>query len=254
MNRLSLEAFTEVPDGRGAFPTYRIPGWTEELGLVAGFVSAETGDADFGLDSATSTGGMLDRWGRLLHDLGRFDGVSLSRQVHGARVARHATRHQGLLIQQGYDGHITAVQGLLLAVTVADCVPVYVAHRGGSGWGILHAGWRGIASGMLEEGIAALRGLAACEPEDIIMHCGISVCGSCYEVGPEVVRAVLQRSAEGTEHLDLRMAIAERAAAAGVGRISATEWCTVHGGARFHSHRRGGEAAGRMAAFIGMPA
>jgi len=244
---------TEHPTGTGSLSTYQVPGWAEAFGLVAGIATGGPG-ADFSLDAPQPAGTTLECWHTLKNEQGGFQGVVFSRQVHESRVALHSAPIDGVLVQHGFDGHLTATQGLLLAVTVADCVPVYLAERGRRAWGILHAGWRGIAAGVVEAGISRLSALARCDAADVAIHCGVSVCGSCYEVGGEVLGAVLQQAVSGPGTLDLRGAIAQRARSLGVRQLSTSDWCTVHGGSRFQSYRRMGKGAGRMAAFIGMAA
>jgi len=248
-----LPTLTERRIGTSAHSTYRIPDWEDAFGLVAGIATGGVG-VDFSLDAPQPAGSTLECWHALKDELGGFQGVVFSRQVHESRVALHSAPVDGVLVQYGFDGHLTAAPGLLLAVTVADCVPVYLAEPGRRAWGILHAGWRGIAAGVIEAGITQLRTLAQCQAADIAIHCGVSVCGSCYEVGSEVLQAVLRRDVSGPASLDLRGAIVERARGLGVRQVSTTGWCTVHGGNRFQSYRRTGKGAGRMAAFIGMPA
>jgi copper oxidase (laccase) domain-containing protein len=132
-------------------------------------------------------------------------------------------------------------------------VPVYLAVPG-SGWlGLVHAGWRGIASGIVEGGLQRLVDLSGCAVSDIIMHCGVSICGSCYEVGPEVASAVSGRRVEGAEQLDLRAAAARRAMDLGVRRVTCSPWCTAHDESRFYSHRRSHGSDGRMVAYLGRP-
>ena len=109
-------------------------------------------------------------------------------QVHRPEVRWHGDPGGWLLIE-GVDGHATDAPGVLLTVTIADCVPVYLADPVGRRVALLHAGWRGLAAGILEAGVGLLssRGSSAA---DILMHCGVSICGNCYEVGSEVFAAL----------------------------------------------------------------
>jgi hypothetical protein len=222
--------------------------------LVAG-VAGGTPETDFGLQSTQPAANVLQLWRALPHAVGHgFGGLVVSRQVHGCRIAVHAQGHTGLLVQHGFDGHVSAVPGLLLALTVADCVPIYLAAPGGGAWGLLHAGWRGIAAGIVEAGVSRLAERAECAVGDVVMHCGISICGQCYEVGPEVATAVLGPQGAGSPRLDLRGAIADRARHLGLTDVTLSDWCTAHHPERYQSHRASGGVAGRMAAFLGRPA
>jgi copper oxidase (laccase) domain-containing protein len=105
----------------------------------------------------------------------------------------------------------------------------------------------------MEHGIEHLCQLAGAAPSDIVMHCGVSICGSCYEVGPEVHERVTGVSVTGPTRLDLRTKLLGRAAALGVEGATSSSWCTVHDSAQFYSHRASAGAAGRMVAYIGRP-
>jgi polyphenol oxidase len=156
-------------------------------------------------------------------------------QVHGAAVRRVGT----LDPEPGEaDGQATALEGLAVMVQVADCLPVAVATPGAVA--MLHAGWRGLAAGVLEEGVAALRELAGDGPLAAVIGPGARGC--CYEVGDEV------RAAFGTtgRTVDLPTLAARRLAAAGVETIEDVCRCTICD-ERFFSFRREGEAAGRQA-------
>src|SRR5690606_18360795 len=88
------------------------------------------------------------------------------------------------------DGHATRAPGLLLAVSVADCVPVSLVDPERRAVALLHAGWRGAAAGILERGLEVLAERLLARPEDLHVHLGPAICGGCYEVGPEVHRAL----------------------------------------------------------------
>jgi len=171
-------------------------------------------------------------------------------QVHGTTVAAHRTGVGGWTIKDGVDGHVTAERGVLLLVSVADCVPVYLCHPQTGTLGLLHAGWRGTAAGMLEAGIAAMTDLGA-SGSGIVMHCGVAICGSCYEVGPEVLRGVTGEDARAPGRLDLRAELARRARRLGVAEVSVSPWCAGHDSGEFFSHRRSGGNDGRMLAYLG---
>ncbi len=248
-----MEEIEERPVPTDVVPRYELSAWREELGLVAGITAAKDG-ADFGLATDRPVHETLRSWRALMASAGDFPTAVVSRQVHGAAVARYPDQlPAGLLIRDGFDGHLTPVRGLLLAVTVADCVPVFLAAPGSDCLCLLHAGWRGIAAGILEAGIDALAGSDGDGVGDIVMHCGVAICGTCYEVGPEVVEAVTGTRPSGPRHLDLRLALVERAQRLGVRRVSVSSLCTVHSESQFSSHRGEGGLAGRMAAFLGRP-
>jgi YfiH family protein len=241
----------EAPVQRAGLRCYELAAWGERHGLLAGVTAR---DADFGLASAGPAREMVDRWLGLRGAFApAFDAVVVARQCHGTGIAVHKAPGPGWHVLDTTDGHVTSRPGLLLTVTVADCVPVYVVHRGGRWLGLLHAGWRGVARGIVEAGIATCARRARCPRHDIVIHCGVSICGSCYEVGPEVVAAVTGRPATGPGQLDLRAEIARRAAGAGVTEVTVSPWCTAHDRATFYSHRRSHGSDGRMVAYLGRP-
>jgi YfiH family protein len=238
---------------RGTVQRLELAAWRERYGVVAGITLRNDG-FDLGLHSTDRTGAVVDRWHGLFADLApQFRGFALGRQVHGADVVRHGAAFTGWLVQDATDGHLTAVPGNLLLVTVADCVPVYLLHPPSRMVALLHAGWRGTAVGMLESGLAALTSASSGAVADVVMHCGVSICGACYEVGPEVHAAVRGQPTTGPETIDLRAELARRATRLGVRTVTQSGWCAAHDADRFFSHRRSGGADGRMAAYLGIP-
>ena len=205
----------------------------------------------FGLGSTEPVADVMDRWSGLLAHCrtGGAEALASAGQVHGAAVAVHAAGWRGWLRGRALDGHGTAARGVALAVTVADCTPVFLAHASGP-VAMLHAGWRGTAAGILGEGLAVLRTLGA-PADEVVMHCGPAICGGCYEVGPEVLEAVTGRPARGKGQLDVRAVLAEQATRAGVRSVSISAWCTRCHNDRFFSHRAGD--AGRQLGVVFRP-
>jgi YfiH family protein len=241
---------TPVP---GAVLRLELADWRERYGVVAG-ITARGNGFDLGLHSPEPVAEVLDRWHRLFADLRPgFSGFVVARQVHGTRVAVHDSPIGGWLLQDGVDGHVTVVPGTLVLVTVADCVPIYLLHPDSGTVGLLHAGWRGAAGGILEAGIRTLGSVSGAAPQDVVMHCGVSICGSCYEVGPEVHLAVTGKRTDRPAAIDLRSALVRRAGRLGVRVVTQSPWCAAHEPGRFFSHRRSGGSDGRMAAYLGVP-
>ncbi len=124
---------------------------------------------------------------------------------------------------------------------------------------MLHAGWRGIASGILERGIDRLSEAVGAPPAEFVMQCGVAIGPDHYEVGPEVLErlgletGVGEAGPPGTAPADLRGLAAARARAAGVEAITRSPWCTYRDSEHFWSHRRDPAAAGRMVAYLGRP-
>lgn len=207
-------------------------------------------NGSFGLGSTEPVGEVMARWGALqeeLADLG-VSRLATAHQVHGAVVTAHAGQWQGWLRGQGVDGHFTTTRGTALAVTVADCTPVLVWHPRGAA-AALHAGWRGTAAGILHRGLDLFEehGFPA---DECTVHLGPAICGSCYEVGPEVLEAVLGSSRGIKEHLDVRQVLADQATGRRVASVQLAAGCSRCHQDRFFSHR-GGDT-GRMLGIIAL--
>lgn len=174
-------------------------------------------------------------------------------QVHGAGVVRPDIGEQGLVA----DAAVTDRPGVVLAVRTADCLPVLFADRAGSGVGAAHAGWRGLAAGVLEATVAAL-GVA---PESLVAWFGPAIGQPAFEVGPEVRAAFVDgdpataacfAAGRGDRwHADLTALARHRLAAVGVTSVFGGVGCTYSEPERFFSYRRDRET-GRMAALIWM--
>lgn len=211
---------------------------------------------DFALFADPPVSGARESWEGLGRGLG-FPQVAHSHQVHGREVSVQermtaAAARRRLIIGPDADGHVTDSRGLLLAVTVADCVPVSVVDPSRLAVGLLHAGWRGAVAGILERGIDLLGREFGSSSQDIHLHLGPAICGSCYEVGGEVHVAMGLPEPESPSPVDLRNHLVSRALAAGVeeARITESAWCTLCGESPFFSHRRG--ELGRQVGFLGI--
>lgn len=169
-------------------------------------------------------------------------------QVHGARVAVLPANDS-----EPADAAVTFTQGQVCAVLVADCLPVFLASRDGDRVGIAHAGWRGLAAGVVEATVAALD----CDPVRLVAWLGPAIGPSAFEVGGEVRDAFLVRDdgaasaftpgKTGRFLADLPALARRRLAAAGVVAVTGGDLCTHSDPARFYSYRRDG-ATGRLAA------
>jgi YfiH family protein len=194
----------------------------------------------FGLRSSESVGEVFARWERLQHLVHpRASRLVVAEQVHATRVIVHRVGWEGWLRCGPADGHATFERGTAMAVSVADCVPVFIAHASGAA-AVLHSGWKGTARGILPAGIELLRA-GGLDAGDLRIHLGPSICGRCYEVGPDVFQQVTGRSVERPTPVDLRARLAEQAERAGVRRVTISQYCTRCDNTRLFSHRCGDE-------------
>lgn len=139
------------------------------------------------------------------------------------------------------DGYATSVTGIGVMALAADCLPV--ALGGDGAVAMVHAGWRGLAAGVLEEGVRALRDFGG--DGDIVAVIGPGAGPCCYEVGEEV-HAALAGAHRSGRHLDLAALARDRLHAAGVADVRDVATCTICD-ERFFSHRRESTRAGRQA-------
>jgi polyphenol oxidase len=167
-------------------------------------------------------------------------------QVHGARV-RRATEPPGPArpaVEE--DGQATALPDAPALVFVADCLPVLLAADGGVA--ALHCGWRGLAGGIVAEGVAALREVGAEGP--ISAAIGPGARGCCYEVSEEV-HAHFGDGRVGERNLDLPGIAQRQLRAAGVEAVHDVGLCTICAGDElFFSHRRDHGVTGRQAGVV----
>jgi len=174
-------------------------------------------------------------------------------QVHGSRVAR--LDDPGAPAAGGADAAVTAGVHPVCAIMVADCLPVLFASRDGMRIGAAHAGWRGLASGVLENTVEAL----GVPGNELTAWLGPAISQAHFEVGGEVRDAFLAQDAGAAAHFapnprgrwqaDLVALARRRLAALDVVDLHGGSWCTYADARRFYSHRRDGKG-GRMAALI----
>jgi YfiH family protein len=177
--------------------------------------------------------------------------LAMIRQVHGTRVVRLTEGEQvsGPAPQQDLeeaDGQATALGDVAPIVMTADCLPIALA--GGGAVAMLHAGWRGLADGIIEEGVSALAELGA-EPKDLVAAIGPGAGVCCYEVGEEVHKRF--RSHRNGRNLDMKAVAREQLAAAGVATVHDVGLCTICSPPElFYSHRRDRGITGRQAGLV----
>lgn len=181
------------------------------------------------------------------------------RQVHGVDVVRFdaAPASANAWEQAQADASVTATRGTVLAVLTADCLPVVFAAADGSEIAAAHAGWRGLAGGVLEATIAAMK----TSPENIVAWLGPAAGPDAYEIGEDVFTAFKSRDARsaiafaatrrGHWRIDLYALARMQLQDLGVTHISGGVGCTISDPGRFYSHRRDG-LTGRMATVVWM--
>jgi YfiH family protein len=173
-------------------------------------------------------------------------------QVHGIEVVTHDGRTATDRSPPRADASVAFEPGRVCAVLTADCLPVVFTDRAATRVAVSHAGWRGLAAGVLERTVAAL----GVPPGTLMAWLGPAIGQSAFEVGPEVRDAFVQRSARcavafernaaGRFHADLYALARVVLAESGVIAVYGGGRCTVREAGEFFSYRRDG-ATGRMA-------
>jgi YfiH family protein len=234
-----------------------LPDWPAPASVRAA-ISLRTGGASGGPYASLNLGdhvgddpaAVAENRARLARALGLPTEPLWLQQVHGCDVARF----DGTPAPRA-DASVSVEQGQVCAVLVADCLPVLLADRQGSCIAAAHAGWRGLASGVIERTIASL----PVEPPGLLAWLGPAIGPEAFEVGPEVrerflvadeaAESLFKPSPAGRWLADLAGLARRRLEAAGVVSVHGGGLCTVSDPGRFFSYRRDG-MTGRLAALI----
>ena len=253
------------------------PGWAAPHGIMAAMSTRHGGVSRAPFDSLNlrptqRTVDAQDDPAAVLENQRRFAAAMGARpawlnQVHGTRVLRLTA---SLLSTEATnqactaDACLSTEPGIACAVLVADCLPVLMCSSDGRAVAAAHAGWRGMASGVIEHTVQALCSAASCSADEVLAWLGPCIGPRQFEVGADVLLAfgvdptapgapyfVLRRRPDGSDHwlADLPGLARRQLARAGVRRISGGAWCTFEDAGRFFSYRRDGRT-GRMAAAI----
>jgi hypothetical protein len=239
-----------------------VPGWPAPPGVGA-FVTTRQGGVSTGPTASMNLGRNGDDAAALAENRRRLERFLPARpvwldQVHGRAVATLDRASTANAARPIADAAVTREPGVVCAVLAADCLPVLFAERNGGAVGIAHAGWRGLAAGVLEATVAALADLGA-NPGDLLAWLGPGIGPAAFEVGDDVRAACCAVEADATACFvpshdgkwlaDLYALARRRLAAAGVVHVSGGNLCTRGDPTRFFSWRRD-RTAGRMAALV----
>lgn len=188
---------------------------------------------------------------RLLHETGNRP-LNWLKQVHSSRVVTDFAAGAEA------DAAVTDRSDYACVVLTADCLPVFFCDRQGSKVGVAHAGWRGLAAGILENTVTALD----VDPQELLVWLGPAIGARVFEVGAEVRQAFLDGHPEAAaafvpspyrlKHYmaDLYRLARQRLQGVGVEQVFGGNFCTLSDRERFYSYRRDGAQTGRMASVI----
>ena len=244
---------------RGARLDCLVPEWPAPPGVHAAFtlrgggVSLPPFDSlNLGTHVGDAPAAVMQNRQRVRAGLGLPGEPAWLEQVHGTQVLE---RTAAALRSPPADALITRTAGVVAVVQVADCLPVLIAARDGSVVAAAHAGWRGLAAGILGATVAR----SGVPPAQLLAWLGPAIGAAHFEVGGEVRDAFLARApraaaafaanARGRWQCDLNLLARQHLEAAGVTAVYGGTWCTYAERERFFSYRRDGQC-GRMAALI----
>jgi YfiH family protein len=207
-----------------------------DLGIIAFTTTRQVGT--FGMMGPEPVSDVMGRWATLRRELYETSPrLATGGQVHGNHVLAHDGHWDGWLRGGEADGHFASRRGTALAVTIADCVPVFIGHPSGAAQ-VLHSGWRGTVANILKVGLTMMKA-AGHRLADARVHLGPAICGSCYEVSPDVYEQLTGQKVAKPTPVDLRAILAEQARQCGVDQISTSSFFTKCNNDRYYSHRAG---------------
>ncbi len=180
-----------------------------------------------------------------------YQNIVIPKQVHSNNV--YICTQPGNISDT--DGIITKNKDLILSIQVADCIPIYLYDKGSQNIGLIHAGWRGVTYGIVENSIKKMIELDS-KPVNIKVLLGPSIRQCCFEIGPEVGKLFGKKFQKNVKddrtQLDLQSVVVEKLIKLNIksNNIIDVKECT-HCSGQYHSYRRDGNDAGRMIAMIG---
>jgi YfiH family protein len=223
----------DLPGGGHALFTTRIDGNLSSVGGVG---------AEHGLESRER---LREHLGvrRLLRGY-QVHGTTVQRVLEDRGAGASETMDSETQPEIEADGQATSLHGIGAMVLTADCLPVALGANGVVA--MVHAGWRGLAAGVLEEGVRAVRELSG--EDEIVAIVGPGAGPCCYEVGEEVHVAfggAHRAQSPSTRNIDLKAIARDKLLAVGVTEVQDLAMCTICD-ERFFSYRREGPRAGRQ--------
>jgi YfiH family protein len=245
----------------------RAPGFEFPAGVVHGFTTREGGVStearatlNLALRAGETEAGLHENWRRVVGSLDvslSAENLAILHQVHGVRVVEVQAGGGPLAPVAEADAAICIVPGVVLAVRVADCVPVLLATP--RCVAVAHAGWRGVAGDIVAATVAAMLEKTGESPDAVCAAIGPHIGVGAFEVGEEVVDQLAATGISPSDfarydlgprpHVVLSALLRAQLGRCGVDRIGVVAGCTVTE-PRFFSHRRDGERTGRLAGVI----
>lgn len=256
-------------DARAQFPAWLVPDWRADG--VGGLMTTRAGGvsrdayASMNLGDAVGDESEAVATNRLRFERACGAAPVFLRQVHGRRVVRVDRADLERPEPHEADASVATTAGVACVVLIADCLPILLVAPGARGVAAVHAGWRGLAAGVVEATVRELTLAASCEPGELQAWLGASIGPHAFEVGADVLeafgasRADVSRGGDrpsrfapfraGKWLADLPGLARDRLHSLGIDRVTGGDACTVGEPSRFFSYRRDG-VTGRMAAAV----
>lgn len=237
-------------------PDWPAPGRVRAVSTtrLGGFSKPPFGGFNLGMHVGDDACSVAANRAQLARDVSLPSAPGWLNQVHGNRIVMAG---EGQVATA--DGAIAAVADRVCVVMTADCLPVLLCDRNGTRVGVAHAGWRGLAQGVVEATVTGMR----CGPGEILAWLGPAIGPDAFQVGDEVRRAFLARSPAAARYFrpsppgrwmaDLYGLARLQLQSLGVAGVYGGGWCTYSDRKRFFSYRRDG-VTGRMATLIWLTA
>jgi len=235
-----------------------VPDWPAPPGIRA-LITTRSGGASSGVFTSMNLGGQVgDDAAACRENRARLRSMLPAeplwlRQVHGNTVVEAPLAAPETVA----DGAVARVPGAVIAVLTADCLPLLLCDRQGTAVGVVHAGWRGLAAGVIENTVAKMQ----VDPSQLMAYLGPAIGAAAYEVGEDVRRefvaadqrakAAFANRSPGKYLADLYLLARQRLAKMGIMAVHGGGFCTFAESGRFFSYRRDGPT-GRMASLIWM--
>ena len=161
--------------------------------------------------------------------------IVFASQIHGTSVQKVSSVNANSFIPN-CDGLITDDKNIYLCIFTADCMPVFMADKNKKAVALVHAGWRGLAAGILNNAVLSFDKNFNIKPNDIEVYIGPHIKKCCYTVGKEVLQAFNLN--DNNNNLSLAQQAQKQLKFLGIENIFVSSYCTCHNSNQFYSYRK----------------
>ncbi|WP_413854344.1 peptidoglycan editing factor PgeF [Candidatus Ruminimicrobium bovinum] len=175
--------------------------------------------------------------------------IVFASQIHGTSVQKVSSADANSFIPN-CDGLITDDKNIYLCIFTADCMPVFMADKNKKAVALIHAGWRGLAAGILNNAVLSFKNNFNIEANNIDIYIGPHIKQCCYQVGEEVLN-VFNVNNSNNSYLSLAQQAKKQLNVLGVKSVVVSPYCTYHNSEQFFSYRKE-KTDGRIMSLIGL--